>query len=786
MATWVLTATGLPLTAPADTDLTGTIALTGAQPGDFPGSTITAVRLYRTLDVNAGADDHYEDQQAIRLEGSGGGLVAESVGSVVSRTSTGSWAYGAEITAGITAANMTATGNVLRSISTNGEYWAIFQANMKADGATTASITAVTVEIDYTPSVYVPNGDASGSWSVGGSASGTASVTLPYTQDFEAFSLGTALDDDPAFDAGFDVFCREQDGSKVMSPEPAATGAAWLGKNLTLDSTFSISFDLYMLAWPTALQYMVWHNSDADQPRLYLDNSPQGIYAQITTDAATALIPISLNTWYSVVWTYDGITNSLSVTPRAGGATTTETVADTIAVNMTEVRFGHRYGNLSDRYYIDNIRVDAEPIPEGTASGSWSADGAASGTMPSVAPKEGDASGSWSFAGSASGTAPLLPSLSGDASGGWTFTGAAAGQQPVIPINNGGASGSWSVTGTATGSTAMAGDASGSWSAGGSADGSAPVGSPAYSGTGTAITGTSSLATAGTPSYGTPVFHWNGTSAEPSSMYVYDGSTAQVATFREVPRGYLSVTEMLAQDTFYWAHRGGSAVVPEMSLYAYARAADQGFGGLEVSLARTSDGVWFGLHDQTLDRTSNVTGMDPETMTWAEVQEYRIILPQAYPQPHRPYMRIEEMVEAYGHTHVFIVDPKHALDKSDELFDYLLSVMPSDRIIAKYWGPSSTLADTVRPKNIQSWGYYYESTWDTDKANAGDWDMLGMQWDASQATWDDVISYGKPTVAHVCATRAAADTAIAKGADGIQTSGIFDVLTREIVTWPTE
>lgn len=275
------------------------------------------------------------------------------------------------------------------------------------------------------------------------------------------------------------------------------------------------------------------------------------------------------------------------------------------------------------------------------------------------------------------------------------------------------------------------------------------------------------------------VYVWDGVQATAGVPYVWDGSQAHDATMRAIPVGYRSVGHMLAQDTFYWAHRGGSAVVPEMSLYAYTRAADQGFGGLEVSVNRTSDGVWFGLHDATLLRTSGVD-IDPATVTWAEVQQYAIAPPSGYPQPSRPYMRLEEVLEAYGESHVLILDPKVQLSRGAELLDLALQYVPSYRLIAKYSGMTSntSFASAAHARGITTWGYFYEDTIGNVPTKHEQWDILGMEWGASQATWDSILSYGKPVVAHICATRSAADTAIAKGASGIQTSGIFNVLTR--------
>ena len=42
-------------------------------------------------------------------------------------------------------------------------------------------------------------------------------------------------------------------------------------------------------------------------------------------------------------------------------------------------------------------------------------------------------------------------------------------------------------------------------------------------------------------------------------------------------------------------------------------------------------------------------------MTWAEVQEYQIT---CGPGGAQPYMRLQDLLEAYGRSHVLILDPK--------------------------------------------------------------------------------------------------------------------------------
>ncbi len=60
------------------------------------------------------------------------------------------------------------------------------------------------------------------------------------------------------------------------------------------------------------------------------------------------------------------------------------------------------------------------------------------------------------------------------------------------------------------------------------------------------------------------------------------------------------------------AHRGASAYAPEHSLTAYRLSMVQGADFVEQDLAVTKDGVLICLHDDTLERTSNVAMIFPE------------------------------------------------------------------------------------------------------------------------------------------------------------------------------
>ncbi len=63
------------------------------------------------------------------------------------------------------------------------------------------------------------------------------------------------------------------------------------------------------------------------------------------------------------------------------------------------------------------------------------------------------------------------------------------------------------------------------------------------------------------------------------------------------------------------AHRGASAYAPEHTLAAYRLAIEQGADYVEQDLAVTRDGVLICLHDDSLERTTNVAAVFPDRGT---------------------------------------------------------------------------------------------------------------------------------------------------------------------------
>jgi glycerophosphoryl diester phosphodiesterase len=95
------------------------------------------------------------------------------------------------------------------------------------------------------------------------------------------------------------------------------------------------------------------------------------------------------------------------------------------------------------------------------------------------------------------------------------------------------------------------------------------------------------------------------------------------------------------------AHRGYSAKFPEMSREAYQNAIPVS-DGFECDLHLSSDLKLFLIHDDTLDRTTDLTG-DVHEMTWAQISK-------AKPQP----ILFKEFMEiAIGAGKDVLIETKH-------------------------------------------------------------------------------------------------------------------------------
>ena len=230
-----------------------------------------------------------------------------------------------------------------------------------------------------------------------------------------------------------------------------------------------------------------------------------------------------------------------------------------------------------------------------------------------------------------------------------------------------------------------------------------------------------------------------------------------------------SVDSVLAEPVFEIAHHGFGDLRPEMTMLAYNHAARLAHS-LEVSVVASSDGYFVCSHD---DSTLRVTGVDLyiPTTPWKNVLENLNVNWNGTDTPTNttpaPLCILDEVVEAFGRTHVLWIQPKRDID-AQPLVQWLnqrASYIDNQHAIIKLWRGQYPYATYAKANGgWQSWGIWL-------KTNRMAWmeyfDILGQEWDASQENWNGLLATGKRVVGHILETTAQRDTAITAGATGL-------------------
>lgn len=264
-------------------------------------------------------------------------------------------------------------------------------------------------------------------------------------------------------------------------------------------------------------------------------------------------------------------------------------------------------------------------------------------------------------------------------------------------------------------------------------------------------------------------------------FWVSDGADGfdAVSQVLQLPPEFMDfrITDMLAEAPFYWAHRGGSANWLEMSTQAYTNAIWHGAKVVEVSVNRSSDGVWVMHHDTTTTRMTGSAYTIAST-PWSTLAG----LTQSGNGYSGPIERLADYFALGYHTHIVTVIDNKTYANWTELLDLIEAAFPGGRaeaiqrvIIKSFTGTGLSHLQPAYDRGYTQWGYFYD---DEGQANATDVriNILGLNYDATQPDWDAMTGTGKPVVGHVIPDSAAATTALSKGADGLQVADVTGVI----------
>lgn len=255
------------------------------------------------------------------------------------------------------------------------------------------------------------------------------------------------------------------------------------------------------------------------------------------------------------------------------------------------------------------------------------------------------------------------------------------------------------------------------------------------------------------------------------------------------------VSELFSTSRVWWmAHRGGSADYQEHSERGYLESARCHADVFEASLVMSSDGVIFLAHDNTANRTSSSVGPSAANggtdwffnqHTAAEIEALIQDLPGRGDTRFNtaPYMRLTQLVSRWAKTHTLMLDTKYINTAGRQALYAYIQTIPNYRecIMGKFYHSGTTIADEFHAIGCKVWGYGY--TADVNDGSyaqtAAKWDLLGLEYTASQNTWNALksIAGSKKILGHIVPTAQAAQDAVALGAKALQVSGVNSVST---------
>jgi glycerophosphoryl diester phosphodiesterase len=212
-----------------------------------------------------------------------------------------------------------------------------------------------------------------------------------------------------------------------------------------------------------------------------------------------------------------------------------------------------------------------------------------------------------------------------------------------------------------------------------------------------------------------------------------------------------SVSQLVAQNPFFVAHRGSGGEYPEHTMAAYGGSTGVGAQAIEVSVQVSADGVLFCMHDATLDRMTNGTWTGSNaTWTWAALQQRAKIVGTPLLGPgwsDQPIPTLREVLDRFlGHVVIFLEAKSSA--SVVPLQTMLTSTYPgaSKSVVWKNYYTNNSLA-WAKAHGFKVWAYTDTNTtsgqMDAVDANVDYW---GVPWEASDAQISLVVARGKPVM----------------------------------------
>jgi glycerophosphoryl diester phosphodiesterase len=155
------------------------------------------------------------------------------------------------------------------------------------------------------------------------------------------------------------------------------------------------------------------------------------------------------------------------------------------------------------------------------------------------------------------------------------------------------------------------------------------------------------------------------------------------------------------------AHRGASGHAPEHTIVAYHLAKKMKADYIEIDLQMTKDGHLIAMHDETLDRTTNGTGLVKDH-TLAEIKRLDAgsWFNEAHPDKAKPAYKglkvptLDEVLRHFGHSANYYIETK-APEIYPGMEEKLLKTLEAHRLIGKHAKRGKVIIQSFSPESLK-------------------------------------------------------------------------------------
>lgn len=240
------------------------------------------------------------------------------------------------------------------------------------------------------------------------------------------------------------------------------------------------------------------------------------------------------------------------------------------------------------------------------------------------------------------------------------------------------------------------------------------------------------------------------------------------------------IDDLFASDPFYIAHRGSGGNWPEHSMVSYSNAVKHGMKALEVSVVASSDGVLFCQHDQSMARTTGVTGA-ASSLPWDTIKNLTVTAAETDnpSQPRAPIVPLKEVLDRYAETHVIFLEDKQGTNAGTTL-DMMDSYKDSTKhFVWKQWAGAGQYTAAAN-RGYKTWGYFQTSDFASFDTWAPRYNYLGIHTGCTDDQFRRMQTYAEasniPMICWEIHTDEQRRRAFSFGVQGMMTANIRNVL----------